>query len=278
MNQPFDPAAASGESNYKGAQGLTLNEVSLNGDGDVREVSPGQFIRKGGFFRKRILIGAKKDEKPEEENLGNPVSVVFLKIRRKLVQRGADGKIVRSTSEHNDKSDAVLLYEAGKQQPESGVAADLREKYEGLRTVQVVYALLLGHPTEEPELVRITIKGASLGSESKADDRTDFYSYLGSFKGDDHFYQYETLMEAVLENGKKTYFATNFKRGSKLSENNYAYAMNKMRLVHEKCMEVDTTRAARIAKGATVEIPDAPEDVAGVDYPKDDINPDDIPF
>jgi hypothetical protein len=277
--QPFDPAAASGESNYRGSQGLTLNEVSINGDAEAVETPPGsgKFVRKGGYFRKRILIGAPKDEKPEEMRLEAPVRLIFLKIRRKLVERGDKGKILRATGEHNTKYDAVTLYAEGKP-VEDGVASDLREKYSNLRTIQVVYALLLG--TNEPELVRFIARGSSLGSESKAETTTDFYRYLGSYGKDEHVYEYETIVEPVLEQGLKAYYAIDFKRGAKVDEHTYALAMQHLKAVHEKCVEQDTARAAKIAKAGTVPaddvVPDA--EASGLQYPTDDINPDDIPF
>jgi hypothetical protein len=275
----FDPAKASGETNYNAPRPLELNEVMLNGDGDVTEVSPGKFERKGGFFRKRILIGNPKGEKPEEVNLGTEASVIFLKIRRRLMQRGTDGKIIRSTNEHNTPNESVFLYEEGSKEPKIGVATDLRKEHEGLRTVQVVYALLLGEA--EPELVKVVLKGASLGSEVKAEGVTKFYEYLSSFGKGEHFYEYVTLLKPVLETGKKSYFAINFVRGEKLDEATYALAMQHMQAVHEKCVEIDTARAVKIAQNISIDIvPEPVENVVetGVEYPKDDINPDDIPF
>jgi hypothetical protein len=194
----FDPREASGESAMRGARPLELNEVSLNGDGSVSEIAPGQFKRKGGFFRKRILIGKPKDVKPEEIELGQEITLVFLKVRRRLVERAREGEIVRSIGEHNSPSDAVTLYENATKQRFNGVAKDLREKFPNLRTVQVVYALLVT-ATAEPELVRLIVKGASLGSEVKAEGVMDFYQYISSFTGDDHFYQFKTELSPILE-------------------------------------------------------------------------------
>src|SRR4051812_46337259 len=90
-------AAASGESAYRAARALELNEVSINGDADAVEVD-GKLERKGGYFRKRILVGKPKDQKPEEVNLGRTARLVFLKIRRKLVERAQKGEIICSTT------------------------------------------------------------------------------------------------------------------------------------------------------------------------------------
>jgi hypothetical protein len=279
-NETFDPAVASGETAVRGVRSLELNEVSLNGDGSVTETAPGKYVRKGGHFRKRLIVGAPKDTKPEEVQLGDSVKVVFLKIRRKLVERGKDGKIVRSTSEHDSPKNSVVLYEGEHKQP--GVAEDLRKQFPNLRTVQIVYALLCEGPNE-PELVKLIVKGASLGSEVKAKDVPTFYDYISSFKGDEHFYQFKTTLTPVKEEGKQTYFAINFQRGERLSETSYALAMERMKDVHENCVAVDTQRAMRIVKDATGAGPDivpegeeAPSDKP--DYPTEDINPDDIPF
>lgn len=270
----------SGEATYRGPRPLELNEVSLNGDGDVKQIAPGKFEPKGGYFRKRILIGKPQDEKPEEINLGSTIKVVFLKIRRKLVERGDKGAIVRSTSEHTSKNDVVTLFDSKTGKRVVGVAADLREQYEGLRTVQIIYALLCAGPNE-PELVRLIIKGASLGSEAKAENVMDFYRYLGSFRGDEHVWQYQTILSSVREEGAKSYYVIDFKRGDRLDDASQEFAIAKLKDVHAKCTEIDAARAAKIAK-ADVQVETAAEEGSAeggeVEYPADEIDPDSIPF
>jgi hypothetical protein len=278
-DQELDLSELSGESAYRTPRSLELNEVSLNGDADVTEVN-GKLERKGGYFRKRILAGrTNRDEKPEEVNLGASIRVVFLKIRRKLVERGQKGEIIRSTSEHNSKKDAVTLYDSRTSQSVRGVADDLRNLHQGLRTVQIVYALLLPDG-DEPELVRLTIKGASLGSEAKAKEVMDFYTYLGSFPRNEHVWQYVTGLSAIVEQGAKSYFAIDFKRYDKLDAETLALAEAKLREVALNCREVDEARAAKIVQSAQVEIvaDRAEEGPTGIDYSNTDINPDDIPF
>src|SRR3954468_10285871 len=107
MTETFDPSVASGESAMRGSRPLELNEVSLNGDGSAKEITPGNWQRQGGYFRKRILIGNPKDQKPQEINLGGTINVVFLKVRRRLVERAKKGEIVRSIGEHNSPKEAV---------------------------------------------------------------------------------------------------------------------------------------------------------------------------
>src|SRR5436305_6511121 len=123
-------AEAAGETHYRRVAPLELNEVSLNGDGSTDEVEPGKFVRKGGYFRKRLYAGQRnRKEKPEEVNLGAPIKIVFLRKRRKLVERGGtDGKVLRATNEHNHPKEAVTLFHSVTSTTEDGVAADLRIK------------------------------------------------------------------------------------------------------------------------------------------------------
>lgn len=283
MNDTFNPDEASGHADSRTAEPLILNKVSLNGDGDAEEID-GKLVRKGGFFRKTILINAPKDEKPEEINLGTEVTLVFLKKRRKLVERGAEGKIIRSTNEHNTKQDAVTLFHKETNKRENGVAVDLREKYPNLRTIEIVYALLV-EGAKEPELVRLEVKGASLGSEEKAETTTDYYKYLNSFKGDERFYHYKTVLKPVLEKGKKSYFVIDFNRGEKLSDKSYEYAMDVLRDVHMKLVEADKIRASRIGKFAEAPADDMPSSFrdgtrvpAGEEDVPQEVTEDDIPF
>ena len=278
--ETFDPSVASGERDMRGSRPLKLNELLINGDGNATEVNPGEWKRNGGYFRKRLLVGNPKDQKPKEENLGERVSVVFLKVRRRLVERGEKGKIVRSTGEHNSPKDSVTLYEADSKNKVNGVAEDLRKQFENLRTVQIVYALLA--TADGDELVRLIVKGSSLGSEVKAKDVMSFYDYISSFRGDDHFYQFETILTPVKEQGAQPYYAINFQRGDKLSEEDAALALSRMKEVHDNCVEIDTKRAMRIVEAAQADgvVPEegaAPAQDMAADYPTD-INPDDIPF
>lgn len=275
-------AEASGESAYKGVRPLELNELSLNGDGDVTINAQGQYEPKGGYFRKRLIVNRKKDQKPEEVNLGTTVRVILLRKRRKLVERGEKGKILRSTNEHNVKTDSVTLFDATTNTSINGVAADLRERFGGLRTVEVFYSLLLTD-TAESELVRFIIKGSSLGSEAKAENVQTIYSYLASFASNEHVWQYITELVPVREQGMKSYYAIDFKRGEKLEEEKItADVAPILRKLRDHFAEIDEARAQRI-----VEATKAPEQPADdfelptdetAAQPTPDINPDDIPF
>jgi hypothetical protein len=295
METEIDYAAMSGETNYQSNRLIELNEVLLNGDGDGEEGADGKFVRKGGYFRKRVLVGhAKRDEKPEEIDLGPNVSIAFLKIRRKLVERVDKGEIIRSTNEHNAVENYVSLFDKQTGKSTWGRADELRERFPNLRTVQIVYGLLLT-PNAEPELVRLIVKGASLGSEAKAPGVMSFYQYVGSFKkaAGEHFWQYVTELSPVLEKGAKAYFAIKFDRGEALSPELLELVKAKMKEVHENCVEVDEARKAKALAGveeqaapasdpakAADDFEAAFDQALGVDTAATapEVNPDDIPF
>jgi hypothetical protein len=275
-------AEAAGETHWRRVAPLELNEVSLNGDGSATEIEPGKFVRNGGFFRKRLYAGHRnRNEKPGEENLGSSIAIVFLRKRRKLVERGGtDGKILRATNEHNHPKEAVTLFDAVTGKSEDGVAADLRTKYTGLRTVEIIYALLI--TDAEPELVRLVVKGASLGSDAKADSTTDLYKYMGSFSADEHMWEYYTDLSAVMEKGKQTYFAIDFKRGEAIDSDTLAGDVAPaLRKVRDNCAAVDRSRQEKIAAGVTAPAAEPEEEEVQEGDSTNaaaDINPDDIPF
>jgi hypothetical protein len=148
-----------------------------------------------------------------------------------------------------------------------------------LRTVQIVYALLLT-TANEPELVRITVKGASLGSEAKAEGVPTFYQYISSFPREAHMWEYITELSAVVEEGAKTYFAIDFKQLTKLTPEELTLAEAKLREVAQNCRDVDEARAAKIVQGAKVEIAAAQESDDESDAPAstDDDILNSIPF
>ena len=242
------PAA---RSNYRAPRTLELNEVSLNGDADAIE-RDGKLDPQGRILPQAHPRRQPRDQKPEEVNLGTPIKVVFLKIRRRLVERTSKGEIICSTNEHNSKADAVTLLRHRTKEQKHGIAEDIRKAFPGLRTVQIVYALLL-HGTGEPELVRLTIKGASLGSEAKGEGVPTFYEYISSFPDGEHMWEYVTELHPVIEEGAKTYFAIDFKRGQKLEET-LSLAKTTLMDVALNCREVDEARAAKIMQGAKVDI------------------------
>jgi hypothetical protein len=239
-----------GEANYTSAPRMVLNEVLLNGA--------------EGHWRKRIWVNKADDAKPEEEKLGDKVQVVFLKIRRKLVERGRDGNIARTSNEHNTVNDTITIFEEGKE-VYKGNAKQAREAYPALRTVQVIYALLLGG--KEPELVRLTLKGASLGSENRPKEYPDFYQYIGSF-GENSIVEFVTELGVLSEKGKMSYYSATYTKGATVASEMVQEPLLK---VHTYTTQADNLRAKNTP---------AKEEIAddAIQYPEEDINPEDIPF
>lgn len=248
---------------------LVLNEISLNG-------KKGRFVytdKKGGLIEKD---GKKRYA---QEDLGESVRVVFMRIRRRLRQFRKDQKPL-VTNEHNTKADMLTLF--GEPSIIKGGNDDLKAKYPNLRTNQVVYCLFSreGH---EDEVVRLIVRGSSLGSKAKAKEVHDFYTYISSFKADgadDHFYDFVTELYAVEEKGDLgEYYAMSFRRAEELDQEAKGKVSEKMIPVFNFIKASDayyqTKRVEEIQK--TVDKA-RDEDVDVIEYPEDEINPEDIPF
>jgi len=165
----------------------------------------------------------------------SPLQKLFCPKNHKPVHVEQIGNWQGAVKYLQDKVDAGLekLFEYG-DKPEKGVASELREKYPLLRTQQVVYALLNG------EIVRLFVKGASLGSDSKAKDVTDFYSYISSFTGNEHFFLNKTILNAVEEQGDLgSYYVVDFKKGEKITEEEQNEVEKAMVQVADYCRESD---------------------------------------
>jgi hypothetical protein len=182
-----------------------INRISLNGNADAVEDNKGNLVRPDISYRKQIFVGKEKDERPQVENLGSPLEVIFIKSRRRLVARDSQGFQVMSTSQHEHPNQTVTLWQEGKL-IDKGQARDLREKYEDLRTIQETYCLYNG------ELVLLICKGASLGSKTRDEKLPTFYQYLTSLKADGIFAN-TTILGGVLEKGAKNFYTMTFEKG-----------------------------------------------------------------
>lgn len=240
---------------------MKLNQIRFNG-------------QTGEFMYKDILKGYKEEGGKkifEEVSIGKEISVIFLKIRRKLVAFRKDDKPLTS-QEHNTKNDMITLY--GNSVVEVADNDTLREKYPMLKTQQIIYALYKG------ELVRLIVKGSALGSSVKSEDVYSFYSYISSFKEDgknEHFYEHYTTLYGVEEKSDLgSYQAMSFKVGAKLDEKEMKDVEGNMKKAYDYCVEVD----AYYGKDKEEIIKENIEAVVdeGIDYPEEEINPDDIPF
>ena len=256
-------ARKSGESNYRKPKKLILNEIKING-------TDGNFVK--------TLFTKPKDAngKYEDENLKEEVKVVFLKIRRKLTQFEKGRGLVRNTTEHSVPTDTVMMYGDDQQK---GVAKDLRDKFPGLRTQQVIYAI----DTGSKEIVRLIVKGASLGSENKAEGVMAFYDYLSSFGKDEHTWEYITVLTPAKEKSALgTYYCMSFGRGEKLSDAQLEKVSEAMDEVCAHTDAEDEYNGAKADKATTAPqkgyetFDEKDEDV--IEYPSEDIDASQIPF
>jgi hypothetical protein len=200
-------AEYSGESFYKKPRRIEAREIRLDG-----EKGTFNFIEKEG-------------DEYVKKPIGEKLSLVLLRKRRTL----NDLSQGMGTSEHNVPSNNVTLYIKGGTN-EKGVASELREKYAGLRTNEIFYGLY----GPDNELVKLTIKGASLGSEAKPKDSVPLYEYFNKFGRNEHIYEYVTDLSAIQETNKmkKSYYAISFSKGDKLTD---------MSLVGETLKELHNT-------------------------------------
>src|ERR1700728_518982 len=70
-------------------------------------------------------------------------------------------------------------------------------------------------------------------------------------------WEYATELHPVIEEGAKTYFAIDFKRGAKLEERTLSLAKTKLMDVALNCRKVDEARAMKFVQTAKVEPPRA---------------------
>ena len=249
----------SGEKAFSRPKAMVLDEIKVNGQA-------------GHLTKVHFTKDKKKDEKTPTEDIGKEVKVVFLKVRRKLSEPFNPSKQARVTSEHNTPNDTVMMFGPDSKK---AVASDLRKEFEGLKTVQLVYCIDL----KTGSTVRLSVRGASLGSDNKAKETTSFYDYLSSFSkaNDEHFYEYETIVSVIKETGKLGgYYCMDFKRGAKLSDEMMELVSNQMEKVYKSIEEQDSFYSTK----TTTEIKEVvqKEKESGIEYPTEDINEEDIPF
>lgn len=245
---------------------LKLNQIRING-------------QTGEFLFKDILHPKEVDGRNtfEEHSLGKEVKVVFLKVRRKLVQFRTGKKPIMS-QEHNSKYDKITLFGDSILVEDNDV---IREKFPKIKTQQIIYGIY------ENELVRISVQGASLGSNSKSPDVFDFYSYIASFKSNgenEHFYEYHTILKSIQEKGKLgPYYCMDYKRGEKMNEEEMKIVEEKMTVAYDFCNSMDSYYKERQQSSISNKEQSSEnviqlEEQESDDETSNEINVEDIPF
>lgn len=255
-------AEMSGEGSYRKPKSIVLDEIKIQG--------------KEGTFVKTYLTEPKgADGKYRTEDLGESIEVVFLKIRRRLEEKYNPKVKSRRTSEHNSSTDTVMMFGPDAQK---GVASDLREKFPNLRTIQVVYCI----EKKTGKSVRLIVKGASLGSENKDKEVNSFYDYLGKFGKDEHSYEFITSLSAVAEKSPLgDYYCINFQKGEKLNDKQMEKVSESIKEFHDNIVEQDTFYRSKDEKDIKKEVlkeTGEEKDEDAIEYPEEEIDPNDIPF
>lgn len=203
-------------------------------------------------------------ERYAQEELTDPINVVFLKVRRRLMQGSKDDGIIKYTTEHDTVNDVVTLYikDGGTEQ---GQANKLREAYDELKTEQIVYVRYKG------EVCKLSVKGLSLRG---SDTTTNFYEYIS---GRNDWYSHMTkLVPTQDEDGGYWFF--DFQAGEKLSDEQLETVIGNIKEVHEDCEKVKAAYADNVPIAQPDTATNESEQPSVPDYPEEEITPDDIPF
>lgn len=254
-----DLAQMSGENNMKSSSFPRYDEITLDGNYGVYKV---KHITQE--LEEVIEGGVTKKKYPTSE-LGGEIELVWLKVRRQLVE-SSDTGLIRQTNEHNTKNDVVTIKHWTGQADENLVANTINGntgKYPKMKVRQIIYALNL----KDQKVYRLISKGMSNSMQNKPDDAVLFFDYVFGMAEDEHFYTQTNKMEArqvKTKVGIKYY--SHFTKGRTLNENEMELVKKKMKEVHDAVSAYDESRS-KIVPEPQVEIDGS-----------DDINIEDIPF
>lgn len=234
-----------------------LNKVTMSGDD-------------GKFKLTDLLSERPKGEKPNNEDLGEVIEGVILKMRWQLT-RFDETTSLSSTEYDNKWKDEVTVYPM----KEKGNAATMKEKH-SLNTVRVVYFYV----PKKAQIVRLIVKASALtGGEKNPGGEHGLFEYI------DEYAQTETLpcefitaCKGVFREGKnadgsknkrKDHYAMSFKSGRELTDSEFEKVEAMMIEVNEKTSAVKPETK-----------PEIEEDVAGkgLEASSQEIDLNDIPF
>jgi len=216
-----------------------LNRVALNGNADAVEVEGTDTMKRPAInYRKMIMIGKESDKRPENEDLGSPLEVTFVKIRRRLIARDSQGFQVMSSSQHGHPNHTVIIWSENKMIAK-GTAREMREQFEDLRTVQELYILL-----PDGELAMLIVKGAALGSKTRDPKLDSFYDYLQKLDKTGGIFMQKTILGGVLEKGAKDFYTMTFEMGRPCTDEELAIVLDKSDELSETIAKYDEEQAS----------------------------------
>jgi len=216
-----------------------LNRIALNGNADAVEVEGTDTMKRPAInYRKMIMIGKESDKRPENEDLGSPLEVTFVKIRRRLIARDSQGFQVMSSSQHGHPNHTVIIWSENKMIAK-GTAREMREQFEDLRTVQELYILL-----PDGELAMLIVKGAALGSKTRDAKLDSFYDYLQKLDKTGGIFMQKTILGGVLEKGAKDFYTMTFEMGRPCTDEELAIVLDKSDELSETIAKYDEEQAS----------------------------------
>lgn len=255
----IDLQTMSGENNMKTSGLPRYDEITLDGNYGkykVKEMTKELVeVVEGGVTKKKY---------PTYE-LGERIELVWLKVRRQLIESNDDG-LVRQTNEHNTKNDVVTIKHWTGQGNETMVANTINGntgRYPKMKVRQIIYALNL----EDGKVYRLISKGMSNSMKDKPEEAVLFFDYIFGMGKDEHFYSMTNVMESKeikTKVGLKYY--SHFTRGRALTEAEMELVKEKMKEVHDAVSAYDSS-LSKVISEPHVDAGDA-----------DDVNIDDIPF
>jgi len=216
-----------------------LNRIALNGNADAVEVEGTDTMKRPAIsYRKMIMVGKDSDKRPEMEDLGAPIEVTFVKIRRRLIARDSQGFQVMSSSQHGHPTHTVVIWSDNKMIAK-GPAREMREQFEDLRTVQEIYILL-----PDGELAMLIVKGASLGSKTRDAKLDSFYDYLQKLDKEGGIFMRKTILGGVLEKGAKDFYTSTFEMGRPCTDEELASVLDQSDELSETIAKYDEEQAS----------------------------------
>lgn len=210
-----------------------------------------------GEFR---MISLDENKQKVETPLKKPIKLVILRKRRLL--SSFSPTVSHFTTEHNSINDKIQVFSntAGQIKHEmTGYTKEIRAQFPLIKTHEVIYALY------NDEVIRFEIKGGSLSG---------YYDYQKELQSEGiHCFQVTTVLssEKAKNEASFAYNRVTFEKAD--LEVSLDDVEEKMNFVNENLKKVDDFFTAKMLKNAPAAVSD---DAGGA--PKDDINPDDIPF
>jgi hypothetical protein len=257
-------AGMTGQAGSEKVASYKLNEIRMTGD--------------SGEFSLLELLGEKTEGKYPVIDVGKGLEGVILKMRWRLFKyeeipdSKAPGGVrvnITATSEYDNKSaDRVVVFNTG----EKGIAADIKQKY-GLGSQRVLYFYLPGRK----EVVRVIVKPSALSGDKNPGGEMGLFEYVDLFNDEGlYLHEWTTKLGSVFRkdpngNKRKDYFAMTFAKGHEIIPENKAHMVEMVKEVHKK-----TSGNPEFADQWAP--PNSPKGTEDIEYPAEDINPDDIPF